>query len=42
MHVLANAVMYNPEDEDIYQMALELKQYTDSEMQSFLILHPQD
>jgi hypothetical protein len=41
MHVLANAVMYNPEDEELYQMAKELKQYTDSEMQNFLILHPQ-
>jgi hypothetical protein len=42
MHVLANAVMYNPEDLELYQMALELKQYTDSEMQNFLVLHPQD
>ncbi|KAJ3257175.1 hypothetical protein HK103_004873 [Boothiomyces macroporosus] len=40
MQVLANAVMYN-NDAELYEMALELKQYTDVEMQNFLILHPE-
>lgn len=42
MQVLCNAVMYSPEDKDLYTMALDLKLYTDNEMQNFLILHPQD
>ncbi|KAJ3271110.1 hypothetical protein HDV01_007047 [Terramyces sp. JEL0728] len=40
MQVLANAVVYN-NDQELYEMALELKQYTDVEMQNFLILHPE-
>jgi hypothetical protein len=42
MQVLANAVMYRPDDENLQQVALELMQYTDTEMQNFLILHPQE
>jgi hypothetical protein len=40
MHVIANAVMYNHQNSDFYEIALELKEYTDGEMQNFLILHP--
>lgn len=38
MQVIANAVMYN-HDPMFYEMALELKDFCDSEMQNFLILH---
>jgi hypothetical protein len=39
MQVIANAVMYN-QDPMFYEMSLELKDFCDSEMQNFLILHP--
>ncbi|KAI8899897.1 Bromodomain-containing protein [Globomyces pollinis-pini] len=40
MQVLANAVMFSPEDDfELHAMALEMKQYVDSEMQNFLVLH---
>ncbi|KAL2917482.1 hypothetical protein HK105_202763 [Polyrhizophydium stewartii] len=37
LHVLANAVMFNPEDSEIYSMASEMKEYVDSEMRSLLV-----
>ena len=29
--------MFNPEDSELHQMALEMKDYTDLEMQSLLV-----
>eukprot|EP00842_Homolaphlyctis_polyrhiza_P001379 jgi/Hompol1/2241/HPOL_005897-RA len=37
LHVLANAVMFNPEESELYEMALEMKDYVDSEMRNLLV-----
>ena len=35
--ICANAIMYNQEGSDIYNMTLEFKEFIDSELQNFLI-----
>ncbi|KAK5667814.1 hypothetical protein QVD99_005656 [Batrachochytrium dendrobatidis] len=37
IHILANAVMFNSEESELYSMAMEMRDYVDSEMRSLLV-----